>query len=200
MKLLGKGMGIVIGLYFGLFLFIKYCIEKHRDNKDKMESIDNEMRMRIAREVWVEGVIDEKLEYETENSENKEEFIKMRERILKEAQVSEVPYDMVIAGILAQHMKIPGHIARWGIEPESTSGYAQKLKWIEQRKIMIWYDRELQRNGLPYPILYRTEGLIPINDDNRHLFTKRLQEVTDTKDVELGCRYFWWPMRYGAVM
>ena len=115
----------------------------------------------------------------------------MRLRILSEANLVSISDDMVLMGLLAQKAKIPKSIAENGIRSCGVWDYAEQQRWAEQRRFMIWYDKELRCNGLQDPLLF-VDG---INETKVRHNINVASPVSATSHVISG-RYFWAPMRF----
>ena len=151
------------------------------------QSFVNELRSDY--EQWFDKVVDIKLEYDVKNLPF-EEKEKMRMRILNESKVNNVTNDMIFAGLLAQKAKIPKKFVENGIFSFGIGNYTEQLRWAEQRRFMIWYDKELGRNGLQEPLLF-VDG---INLSKVRHNIRVAKPVTETSKV-IGGIYFWAPMR-----
>ena len=97
---------------------------------------------------------------------------------------------MIIMGLLAQHGKIPKTIAERGIHSRGIWDYAEKLRWQEQRKFMLWYDQELGKHGVKEPLLF-VDG---INEHSARFNISVATPITESTKM-IGGRYFWEPMR-----
>ena len=93
-------------------------------------------------------------------------------------------------GLLAQHGKIPKTIAERGIHSRGIWDYAEKLRWQEQRKFMLWYDQELGKHGIKEPLLF-VDG---INEHSARFNISVATPITEGTKM-IGGRYFWEPMR-----
>lgn len=178
-----------LALFGGLHYGSKYANEKQQMKKAderNRQLIDN---LHTDYDNWMRKVVDDKLEYELSNSAD-EEICNMQNRILNEARVSEVTSEMILMGLLAQKGKIPKNIADKGIRSRGIWDYPEQQKWQEQRKFMLWYDRELGKNGIKEPLLF-------VDGTNEHMVFQNIRlacPVTETTKM-IGGRYFWEPMR-----
>ena len=173
------------GIYYGGRLANQTHKLKEADKRTQ-ELINNLHR---DNEQWIHRVIDTKLEYNV-NKLPAEETEKMKARILYEAKVETVTDDMVFMGLLAQKAKIPKSIAEEGIRSRGIWDYAEQQRCNEQRRFMIWYDKELRRNGLEEPLLF-VDG---VNESKVRHNINVASPVTSTSRM-IGGRYFWAPMR-----
>ena len=57
-------------------------------------------------------------------------------------------------GLVAQKTKIPEEIATEGMYSRGVWGVEEIQKWKAERKFMIWYDNELQKNGIHKKMLF----------------------------------------------
>lgn len=178
-----------LALFGGTYYGSKLANEKHKSKEadKRTQKLINDLHRDNER--WLRGVVDIKLEYDINNL-SVEETEKMRMRILNEAKVETVTDDMVFMGLLAQKAKIPKSIAEVGIRSRGVWDYAEQQRWAEQRRFMIWYDRELRRNGLQEPLLF-VDG---VNENKVRHNINLANPVTATSRV-IGGRYFWAPMR-----
>ena len=176
---------LLIALFGGLYVCGRCMVEKYDNNK-----IDNNIqRSYEERKIdyinWEKKVVDEKLEYEL-NNVNPGMFEIMYNKI-KELGITDISREMVIMGMMAEHGKIPKEIARSGIQSRGVWDYEEKLKWVQQRTFLIWYDKMLQSHGIDEPLMfvkgheyiYPNINGVPISED---------REVT-------GGRYYWHSMR-----
>lgn len=138
---------------------------------------------------WIRCVVDDRLEH-TLNELQTEDAERMRQRILDEAKLISVSDDMVLMGLLAQKAKIPRSIAENGIHSRGVWDYAEQQSWTEQRRFMVWYDKELRRNGLQEPLLF----VGGVNENKVRQNISLASPVTATSNMISG-RYFWAPMR-----
>ena len=140
-------------------------------------------------ERWIRTVVDSKLEYDISRLSD-DEIERMKLRILNEAQLDSITPEMIVMGLLAQKAKIPKEIAEQGVRSRGVWDYAEQQRWAEQRRFMIWYDKELGRNGLQEPLLF-VDG---VNASKVRHNIRVAKPVTETSEV-IGGRYFWAPMR-----
>lgn len=177
-----------LALFGGLYYGGKSLGEKAENKKINKQTQAWIKDMKNDYEEWIERVVDDKLEYEI--SQNHTAFKAMEQRILKEVGLKVVSADMVIAALLAQKAKIPKNIAMSGIYSRGVWDYVEQQRWVEQRLLMIWYDKELRRNGLDEPLLF-VEGY------SGHHVNQHMELAVPVKDVSkiIGGRYFWAPMR-----
>ena len=178
-----------LALFGGLYYTGKYCNEKSTlkkfdtRNKKLFDELDAE------NESWLKKVVDEKLEFEikfcADNTIND-----MYARIITEAKVTSVSPDMIVMGLLAQKGKIPKRIAEKGIHSRGVWDYEEKLQWKEQRKFLLWYDRELGKNGIKEPLLF-VNG---VNEHNVRFNMSSVHPIANCTEM-IGGRYFWEPMR-----
>ena len=179
-----------LALFGGAYYGGRLANEKH-----KLKEVDNQTQKWIStmqqdNEKWLRRVVDIKLEYEA-NKLDSDDANKMRERILNEASLISVSDDMVVMGLLAQKAKIPRRIAERGIPSYGIWDYAEQQRWNEQRRFMLWYDKELRRNGLEEPLLF-VDG---INENKVRHNINVASPVTSTSRM-IGGRYFWASMRF----
>lgn len=178
-----------LALFGGAYYGGKLANEKHKlKEADKQtQSFINELQSDNER--WIRNVVDSKLEYDISKLSD-DEIERMKLRILNEAQLDSITPEMIVMGLLAQKAKIPKKIAEQGIHSRGVWDYAEQQRWAEQRRFMIWYDRELRRNGLQEPLLF-VDG---VNENKVRHNINLANPVTATSRV-IGGRYFWAPMR-----
>lgn len=178
-----------LALFGGLYYGTKLCNEKHQlekadeRNKETINSLNNDF------DGWIRRVTNEKLEYEIQFTSDSA-VNAIHNRIVNEAKITTVTPDMIIMGLLAQHGKIPKTIAERGIHSRGIWDYAEKLRWQEQRKFMLWYDQELGKHGVKEPLLF-VDG---INEHSARFNLSVATPITESTKM-IGGRYFWEPMR-----
>ena len=178
-----------LALFGGLYYGTKLCNEKHQlkkadeRNKETINSLNNDF------DCWIRRVTNEKLEYEIQFTSDSA-VNAIHNRIVNEAKITTVTPDMIIMGLLAQHGKIPKTIAERGIHSRGVWDYAEKLRWQEQRKFMLWYDQELGKHGVKEPLLF-VDG---INEHSARFNISVATPITEGTKM-IGGRYFWEPMR-----
>lgn len=178
-----------LALFGGTYYGSKLANEKHKSKEADKRTQELINDLHRDNERWLRSVVDIKLEYDVNNLPV-EEIEKMRMRILNEAKVETVTDDMVFMGLLAQKAKIPKSIAEVGIRSRGVWDYAEQQKWSEQRRFILWYDKELRNNGLQEPMLF-VDG---VNANNVFHNINAASPVTSTSRM-IGGRYFWAPMR-----
>lgn len=178
-----------LALFGGTYYGSKLANEKHKSKKADERTQELISNLHRDNEQWLRQVVDVKLEYDIGNLSN-EQFEKMRTRILNEAKVETVTDNMVFMGLLAQKAKIPKSVAEEGIRSRGVWDYAEQQKWAEQRRFILWYDKELRRNGLKEPMLF-VDG---VNSNKVFNNINVASPVTSTSKM-IGGRYFWAPMR-----
>ena len=181
-----------LALFGGLHYGSKYANEKKA-----MKKADERNRQLIDtlmsdHDKWMKKVVDDKAEYELKNATD-EEISNVNNRILTEAKIEEVTPQMILMGLLAQKGKIPKNVADSGIRSRGVWDYAEQLQWKEQRKFLLWYDRELGKNGIQEPLLF-------VEGSNEHTVFQDIRvacPITETNKM-IGGRYFWEPMRWNV--
>lgn len=179
-----------IALFGGIYYSFKIVNENHKikeADKRAQRFIDE---LQQDNERWIGCVVDSELEYTIRSKLYGDDIENMKSRILNEAQLSYVYPDMVVMGLMAQKAKIPKRIAEYGIGSRGVWDYAEQQRWADQRRFMIWYDKELRRNGLREPLLF-VDG---VNGPKVRQNISVASPVTDTSRV-IGGKYFWAPMR-----
>lgn len=179
-----------LALFGGLHYGNKYASErksaKEADERNRKQ-IDT---LKTDYENWMRKVVNDKYEYDLQYATD-EEIYNMQNRILNEARVNEVTPEMIIMGLLAQKGKIPKRIAENGIHSRGIWDYAEQQQWKEQRKFLLWYDRELGKNGIQEPLLF-VDG---VNENSVRHHINLARPITETSKM-IGGRYFWEPMRW----
>lgn len=180
---------LFLALFGGVYYGSRLANEKH-----KSKEVDNQTQKWIStmqqdNEKWLRRVVDIKLEHEA-NKLDSEDANKMRLRILNAVQLTSVSDDMVVMGLLAQKAKIPRRIAEGGIRSYGLWDYDEQQRWKEQRRFILWYDKELRRNGLDEPLLF-VDG---VNESKVCHNINVASPVTSTSQM-IGGRYFWASMR-----
>lgn len=171
-----------------------YYAGRHQIEKQRNENADVRNRILIQNlsrdyEDWVSSVVDIKLEYNISKLSD-DEIEKMAQRIINEACIETITPEMVVMGLLAQKAKIPKNVADYGVRSRGVWDYAEQQMWTEQRRFMLWYDKELRRNGLQEPMLF-VDG---VNEVNVRHNINVANPITNTSRM-VGGRYFWKPMR-----
>jgi len=178
-----------LALFGGLYYGTRLCSERHKTKKldAQTEALINTLKSDY--EAWMRKVTNEKLEYEIQNSSDST-ITEIHNRILSEAKISSVTPDTLTMGLLAQHGKIPKSIADHGIHSRGIWDYAEKLRWQEQRKFLLWYDKELRSHGIKEPLMF-VDGI------NEHSVRSNISVATPISNGTemVGGRYFWKPMR-----
>lgn len=178
-----------LALFGGLYYGTKLCNEKHQLKKadERNKEIINTLNRDF--ESWMHRVTNEKLEYEIQFTSDSA-ITEIYNRIINETKISRVTPDMIIMGLLAQHGKIPKTIAERGIHSRGVWDYAEKLRWQEQRKFMLWYDQELRTHGVKEPLLF-VDGV----NERSVRFNSSVASPISQGTKMIGGRYFWAPMR-----
>ena len=183
---------------------------------DKRKKLDKQIRdckNWIQREgdnpnpyMWLSRTLEEKEAFERDVIEKHQNFLKMCDRLRNEVGVEPTSEPMIYA-ILAQIGKIPSELRNGdcvaGICKDDVTGrpltQEQGMEHLEAfRKFYMWYDKELEKHGMPYRMLF-----IPVKPMCR---TSNWTWVASNKDVhsvqdnpeELRGVYFWEPMRQYA--
>ena len=180
---------LFLALFGGMYYAARIHNEKSNSKKvdERNQKLINELNEDMH--CWIRKVVDEKAEYEMQNADNKT-IQDMQSRIMNEATVTSVTSEMILMGLLAQQGKIPKGIAESGIRSRGVWDYAEKLRWKEQRRFMLWYDKELRKHGITEPLLF-VDG---INEHSVYFNMDLARPVTESSQM-IGGRYFWKPMR-----
>lgn len=178
-----------LALFGGLYYGTKMCNEKSQSRKADARNQEIINTLKSDFDIWMRKVTNEKLEYEIQFTSDST-INAIHNRIVNEAKIEAVTPDMIIMGLLAQHGKIPKEIAERGIHSHGIWDYAEKLRWQEQRKFMLWYDHELRTHGLKEPLLF-VDGV----NQNSARFNISLATPISEGTIMIGGRYFWEPMR-----
>lgn len=180
---------LLIALFGGAYLFGRCSAEKvaHKATEAKTKKWIEEMQTDF--DEWIGRVTNEKIEYEI-NRLSPEVFEKMRIKIQKEAELTEVSHEMVIMGLMAGCGKIPKYIASYGIHSRGVWDYEEKLKWAEQRRFMLWYDEALQEHGIKEPLLF-VDG---VHTSDVSIDSSVAHPISEGSEM-IGGMYFWYPMR-----
>ena len=178
-----------LALFGGLYYGAKMCNEKSQSRKSDARNQEIINALNRDFDTWIRRVTNEKLEYEIQNASDST-IAEIYNRIINEAKVDSVTPDMIIMGLLAQHGKIPKKIADRGIHSRGVWDYAEKLCWQEQRKFLLWYDKELGAHGIEEPLLF-------VDGVNEHYARYNISLATPISEATkmIGGRYFWEPMR-----
>ena len=180
-----------IALFGGAYYGRKYAREKSKSKKAEQDTQQWIIAMQSDYDNWIRKVVDEQLEYIVGQVHTDDErVVKARERIKKEAHISFVSEEMILMAMLAQRKKIPKNIAENGIFSKGIWDYAERQKWEEERKFLLWYDNELRKNGLLEPLLF-VDG---VNANKVRHNINVATPITNASQV-IGGRYFWKPMR-----
>ena len=173
--------------------------------KNKLKDADRRAQafynnLRRDNEQWLQSVVDTKLEYAVNQEINSEAGETMKLRIFSEAKLDYVSDEMVVMGLLAQNAKVPKYIAERGICSNSVFNLDEQKRWLEQRKFLIWYDKELGHNDFREPLLFvKNEDRDRLKQD---IYAQRNEQnwcacpiaLAQTSHPVCG-RYFWVPMR-----
>lgn len=178
-----------LALFGGVYYGGKLANEKHKLKEADKRNQKFVGELQRDNEQWLRKVVDIKLEYDISKLSD-DEIERMKLRILNEVHLDTVSPEMIIMGLLAQKAKIPKKIAEHGIYSRGIWDYAEQQRWAEQRRFMIWYDKELRHNGLQEPLLF-VDG---VNANAVRHNINLASPVTATSRV-IGGRYFWAPMR-----
>ena len=178
-----------LALFGGLYYGTKMVNEKSQTRKADAQNQEVINALNRDFDTWIRRVTNEKLEYEIQFTSNST-INAIHDRIVTEAKIEAVTPDMIIMGLLAQHGKIPKRIAERGIHSHGIWDYAEKLRWQEQRKFMLWYDKELGAHGIEEPLLF-VDG---VNEHSARFNTSLATPISEGTKM-IGGRYFWEPMR-----
>ena len=178
-----------LALFGGLYYGAKMCNEKSQSRKADARNQEIINTLNRDFDTWIHRVTNEKLEYEIQFTSDSTINV-IYNRIVTEAKIESVTPDMIIMGLLAQHGKIPKKIAERGIHSHGIWDYAEKLRWQEQRKFLLWYDKELQSHGINEPLMF-------VDGVNEHSVRSNISVATPISEGTkmIGGRYFWTPMR-----
>ncbi len=179
-----------LALFGGAYYGGRAANEKHKLKEADRHTNNLISEMQRDNDNWIRRVVDIKLESEINNLEG-DSIDKIKQRILNEANITSVSDDMIIMGLLAQKGKIPKRIAQNGIRSYGIWDYDEQQRWTVQRRFMIWYDKELRRNGLNEPMLF-VDG---VNEHMVHQNIGLANPITTTSRM-VGGRYFWASMRF----
>ena len=178
-----------LALFGGIYYASKMCNEKSQSRKADIRNQAIIGTLNKDLDSWMRKVTNEKLEYEIKFTSDSA-INAIHDRIINEAKIESVSPDMIIMGLLAQHGKIPKEIAERGIHSRGIWDYAEKLRWQEERKFMLWYDKELGKHGVKEPLLF-VDGT---SEHSVRLNISVAAPVAETTKM-IGGRYFWKPMR-----
>lgn len=170
-------------------------------NKIRREGGSNELSI-----LSLQDMERERQEFEADVSQNHICFLEMCSRLRDEAGI-EPEEESLVEAMLAQHGKISRSIMYGrsvaGLCKDDVTGrpltQEQGMEHLEAfRKFYMWYDKELEKHGMPYRMLF-----IPVKPMCR---TSNWTWVASNKDVhsvqdnpeELRGVYFWEPMRQYA--
>lgn len=148
-------------------IFVFYIIYEKFDEAetDRIKAIEQAVKFKAWR-IWLDKVTDVK--FEEKSKKNFCEIGEMRERIRNEAGV-EPTYMTALMGVMAQKGKIPFGVAGRGLtSPHSYVSFTGKGALEAYFKFARWYDIELRKNGVEYPLLY---------------FYKRLQSYSEACEL-----------------
>lgn len=143
---------LIAALFFAaLFWLIKWSSEappsESELRKIQLEQYSN----------WRQQVTDVDIEYHVKKQCNRvtnDAYVEMKERIKREAGITAIKSEMIHMGLVAQYAKIPMAYAYRGIPSARLGRYVEAQEIEDEKKFMIWYDKELRAHGFPYPLLF----------------------------------------------